>query len=110
MSRELVHEIQSPSGTAIRLYRRPDGEKEIYMDGAWGIMYGPGMVKINLYSVISTFGDADHEERELTTRLVMPLPVLFQLRDFLNKNSKEWIEDMKSKGNAAAVPKEAGEE
>ncbi|MGR3342618.1 MAG: hypothetical protein ACU0DI_05230 [Paracoccaceae bacterium] len=82
MSERLILERTEPNGLQIKLYGKDEGDEEIYIDGAWGMLTSGVTAKINLYKVAMSF-DEGVERREVVARLVMPIPTMLSLRDYL---------------------------
>lgn len=104
MSAHKIFESKDGDRT-IHLYGDEAGDPEIYIDGAWGFMAAQGMCKITTYTTAPT-EEPNFERREVAARLTMTLPVLYALRDFLNKQCKR-LDDAAQEIEAAAEKESA---
>ncbi len=91
-SRKIYQKKSDGKGKASALFTKEGGEPEIFVDGAWGVLYGNGVCKINLYSTAATDPEENIERREVAVRLVMSVITMRQLADFFATNVKK-IED-----------------
>ena len=81
-ARKIFSQTQ-PDGTEVHLYGKDDGDNEIHIDGAWGLTYINGACKINLFSTAPTEPKNSIERREVAVRIVMAVPTVFALKDYL---------------------------
>lgn len=90
-----IFETKEESGRIVELYGNETGDPEIYIDGAWGFTYVNGVCKITTYTVVPT-AEPNHERREVAARIIMSLPVIFALKDYLIGQCKRLEEQIPS--------------
>jgi hypothetical protein len=92
MPERLLLEREEPNGRISRLYGDDVRDLEIYIDGAWGVTMTQHICKLNLYTHSFEFKEDNVDRREVAVRLVMPISVMFSMRDFFRDQCKR-LED-----------------
>ena len=90
----------------ITMAPNPLPTKELYFDGIGGILYRPGMIKLNCYRVLRVDRANNTEVRTVTHRLVLPTPAIRELASVL-KGVAAGGRDAES-GEDGATPAAAG--